>query len=87
MEFKKDTIVEVWEDKPKSGMWTCGPNPCWVRVTHKPTGSSVTVYSGPNSQNQARNGAFTALGLLLELFGTEPCSFPENGPVGENHHG
>jgi hypothetical protein len=65
-------------DKPISGAWHNGPNPCWITVTHIPTQASVRVYSGDRPQHKAREAAQTMLEWLVEDFGSGPCNFPEN---------
>lgn len=69
--------VDLAHDKPSSGMWHCGPNACWVTVTHLPTLMQVRVYSGDRSQHQARNEAMTLMEMMLDRFGDEPCQFPD----------
>lgn len=74
-----DLDVVIIHDKPKSGMWHCGPNPCWVEVTHLPTMCSVRAYSGDDSHYKTRRRAETLLDIMLEdMRDTSPCSFPEN---------
>lgn len=36
--------VDVVLDKPKSGMWRCGPNAAWVTVTHMQTMTQARAY-------------------------------------------
>lgn len=68
-------IVECVPDKPKSGMWHCGPNPFWVTVEHIPTKMRVRVLH--SSQWKARENALAALELILDASDMEKCSFPE----------
>jgi protein subunit release factor A len=76
MTNNEDLEVVFTEDAPKSGMWHCGPNNCWVTITHKPTMMQVRVYG--EYQYRVRESALTVLEMLLQDFGSEPCSFPEN---------
>ena len=55
--------VDVQEDRPERGMWHCGPNSCWVTVTHMPTMISATAYS--ESQWKARNRAKACVEMML----------------------
>ena len=70
-------ITEVIYDKPKSGMWHCGPNNCWVKVTHKETGISATAYN--RLAYKARDSARAVVDMLIEDMGnlSEP-TFLEN---------
>lgn len=69
--------VNCVEDRPLSGMWHCGPNPCWVTVTHVPTLTSIRIHSGYKSQHQTRAIAIELLELALLETRAETCSFPE----------
>lgn len=71
----EDLKVEGVADKPKSGMWHNGPNPCWVKVTHLPTMISATAYD--RSQHKARQSALLCVELMVEQAKTDKCSFPE----------
>lgn len=71
---------EVWRvhvafDRPSGGMWPCGPNPCWVTVTHLPTMISARAYH--LSQRKAREMARTCVELMLAEAGESSCSFPD----------
>ncbi|WP_136685683.1 hypothetical protein [Falsirhodobacter xinxiangensis] len=68
--------IEVAHDKPISGMWHCGPNPCWITATHLPTLASVRVYSGGKGMHQARQAAVDLLEMMVDQFGADPCNFP-----------
>ena len=78
MNIDPNTIKVSGEiDRPKSGMWHCGHNPCWITVTHLPTMQSVTFYT-KRSQNHGREQAMMLLELMLEDWDGQPASFPEN---------
>lgn len=62
----KDIRVDIVEDRPKGGMWHCGPNACWITATHTPTGCSVRVYSGGRSQHQVRDDAYALLSMAID---------------------
>ncbi len=70
--------IEVIYDKPKSGMWHCGPNPSWVVATHIPTMCQVRLYSGDRIQNKVRDEALELLELSVSFGRLPHCSFPEN---------
>ena len=73
-----DFVVSCASDRPKGGMWHNGPNPCWVKVTHKPTGISATAYR--RNQQKAREDAMAACQLMVGMAiadGTEEASFLE----------
>ena len=76
------TIVE---DRPIGGMWHCGPNACWITITHKETGASVRVYSGDRSPHQARADAMTLLEMAVDVARGSLPMFPErlDHPKGE----
>ncbi len=74
---KNDVDVTYIYDRPKSGMWHCGPNPYWITVTHKASGSQIRVRSNM-PQHIARQEALDLMEYALLTFGKEPCSFPEN---------
>lgn len=78
-----DIVVNIVEDRPASGMWHCGPNACWITVTHLPTMAQVRVYSGFKSQHQTRQSAMDLLAMMIDVHGDEPCKFPERMKEGE----
>lgn len=69
--------VQVTADRPKRGMWHCGPNPSWVTVTHLPTMIQARAYH--RSQHKAREMAFACVQMMVWDSGAESdvCSFPE----------
>lgn len=71
----EDYEITVVEDKPLTGMWHCGPNPCWITVTHKPTMISARAYG--RYQHKLREAAMTCVELMVEASGYEACQFPE----------
>jgi hypothetical protein len=74
----KDLQVTGEEDRPLSGMWHCGPNPCWITVTHTPTMASVRAYSGQRKrQHHTREIALAALELIVSEINGDECKFPE----------
>lgn len=75
---REDVKLEAVHDKPKSGMWHTGPNPCWITVTHIPTMCQVRLYSGDRIQNKVRDEALELLELAVSFGRVENCSFPEN---------
>lgn len=75
--MRSDLKVEYSEDKPKSGMWHCGPNPFWIKLTHEPTGMSVRIYSGNMSQHKTREYAYDLMDMMLGDFGEELARFME----------
>lgn len=73
-----DIKVIIVYDKPKSGMWHCGPNASWIEVIHIPTKMSVRIFSY-GSQWKAREKALTLLEMMLEdLDEGDYPQFPEN---------
>ena len=73
-----DVVINIVEDRPASGMWHCGPNACWITVTHLPTKAQVRVYSGGvKSQHRTRQNAMELLAMMIAEHGDEPCMFPE----------
>ena len=38
----EDLEIKIVYNRPKSGMWHCGPNSSWIIMTHIPTGVSIT---------------------------------------------
>lgn len=74
---QKDVRVDLIEDRPDGGMWHCGPNPCWVTVTHLPTGASVRVYSGGKAQYKAREDAYNLLEMAVDVAIGETPRFME----------
>lgn len=77
LEALSDYKIEITTEKPKSGMWHCGPNNCWITVTHLPTMASVRVYSGGKSQHKTREIAMDAIEYILASTGSDPCIMPE----------
>lgn len=76
MTFKPEGIeIEVIEDKPERGMWHCGSNPAWVKITHIPTMASVTVYD--EFQYKAREVAMSCLELIVNQSMKTECRYPE----------
>lgn len=76
MVLSPDTIrIDCVHDKPDRGMWHCGPNACWVTVTHLPTGVSARAYH--RNQWKARETAMTAVELLIDVAGPDLPMFPE----------
>jgi protein subunit release factor A len=55
--------VDIVEDRPEGGVWHCGPNACWVTVTHLPSGVSATAYHP--YQHKAREYAMDAVKYML----------------------
>jgi hypothetical protein len=70
-----DYTVTVQYDKPKSGMWHCGPNPAWVTVKHNPTGIMARAYHMQG--RKAREMALACVALMLEDSGMDKCNFPD----------
>lgn len=70
--------VDIVDDRPKSGVWHCGPNACWITATHEPTGTSVRIFSGGYSQHKARHNALMLLEMALEVARDELPQFLEN---------
>lgn len=73
----EDFRVDIIHDMPKSGMWHCGPNPCWITITHLPTMTQARVYA-ERSMHTARAAAMDALEYMLADWRGEKCRFPEN---------
>ena len=69
--------IDITADRPTSGQWHCGPNPCWVTVTHLPTMTEARAYH--RSQHKAREAAMVCVQLMLSDTLTEgdTCSYPE----------
>lgn len=78
-----DIVMNIVEDRPVSGMWHCGPNACWITVTHLPTMAQVRVYSGHKGHHQARQHAMDLLAMMIAEHGDGPCQFPERMKEGE----
>ena len=79
-----DIVVNIVEDRPTSGMWHCGPNVCWITVTHLPAMAQVRVYSGGiKSQHRVRQNAMDLLAMMIAEHGDGPCQFPERMKGGE----
>lgn len=70
-----DYRVDVAYDKPKSGMWHCGPNLAWVTVTHIPTQISARAYH--RHDRTAREMALACVEMMVADCGETKCSFPE----------
>ena len=72
-----DFEVTVTVDRPKSGMWHCGPNPSWVTVTHIPTMISARAYD--RHQRTARERAMACVEMMISDANAwgDQCSFPE----------
>ena len=69
--------IDITADRPTSGQWHCGPNPCWVTVTHLPTMAEARAYH--RSQHKAREAAMACVELMISDTMTEgdTCSYPE----------
>ena len=59
-----DLTITITDDRPASGMWHTGPNPCWVTVKHNPTGTMARCYH--RSQFRARESAMACVELMLD---------------------
>ena len=72
----QDFRIDIVYDKPKSGMWHCGPNNCWVTVTHIPTMTQARAYH--KHDRTARINAMDAVQFMIADCYEAKCSFPEN---------
>ncbi len=72
---QEDYQVTVTEDRPKGGMWHCGPNASWITVTHLPTMISARMFD--TQQHKARKAAMDCCEMMVELSRLEKCQFPE----------
>lgn len=73
-----DVVVTFTSDKPKSGMFHCGPVPCWVQATHKPTMMTARAYS--RNQMRAKESAMMALEFMIDCADAADdsyCIYPE----------
>ena len=70
-----DYRVDITEDKPIGGMWTNGPNRCWVTVTHIPTAISATAFD--ERQYRARDIAMQCVRVMRAAYAGEPPRFIE----------
>lgn len=70
----EDLKIDIIHEKPKSGMWHCGPNACWITILHIPTMISVRLYSGRDSQHVTRAKAMELLELAID--GVPDCLIP-----------
>jgi len=75
---ESDLTVTVQEDRPKGGMWTNGPNPCWVTVKHHPTGIMARAYH--SRQHKAREMALACVEMMVADCGVDGPQFPEATP-------
>lgn len=67
--------VEVTLDKPKSGMWHCGPNAAWVTVTHMQTMIQARAYH--RQTFKAREMAMACCEMMVAECGEDICLHPE----------
>ena len=72
---RADFSVTLVEDKPKHGMWHCGPNAAWVEVTHLPTMISARAFD--QSQHHAKQAAQACCEMMVEQSRLLKCQFPE----------
>lgn len=67
--------VEIIQDRPNGGMWHNGPNPCWVTVTHIPTGISARAFD--RQQHKAREIAMQCVRVMRAASTAELPRFME----------
>lgn len=70
-----DYEIDCVEDRPVKGMWHCGPNACWVTVTHIPTRISARAFD--QNQHHALQTARACCELMVEQSRLLTCQFPE----------
>lgn len=73
--------ITVAQDRPRSGMWHCGPNAAWVTVTHLPTMISARAYD--RHHRLARERALICVEMMLADCEDAECQFPESAQKGE----
>lgn len=69
-------VIQGSFDKPLTGMWHCGPNKCWVKITHLPTMISVRHYG--KTQHKIKESALAVLEMLVDECDYDHCNFPES---------
>jgi hypothetical protein len=71
----QDLRIDCYHDKPTSGMWHCGPNSCWVQITHIPTQMTARAYH--RNQWKARQAAMDCIEFMVSDYCGDLPQFPE----------
>lgn len=72
----EDIRIDWVEDRPITGMWTCGPNNGWLIATHLPTQTQIRLYG--SNMHRTRQDAMDLLEMATERMRDETAWFPEN---------
>lgn len=75
MTLSHDAIrIDYIADRPRSGMWHCGPNNGWIIATHTPTQSQIRLYG--RIQHRDREKAMALLELAVDEAQDWKAQFP-----------
>lgn len=72
----EDIRIDWVSDRPKSGMWPCGPCNGWIIATYIPTQTQIRMYG--SNMHRTRQDAMDLLEMATERMRDAVAWFPEN---------